>query len=135
MFKEFYAVYPRKVGKLDAEKAWNQMTAHYDKNAILEGAKKFARLCISEGKEKQFIPYPASWLRAGRWMDEEHETIKPVPLFRPARTVDEAKQYLRSLGKPLSSEIERARSLEDLPAFAKMIPTSWNVVIPLRKEG
>lgn len=135
MFREFYRVYPRKVGKLDAEKAFRQMTSRgYEPEAIINGAKKFAAIVAAEGKEMQFIPHPASWLRAGRWMDEEHETIKPEPVVRCARTLDELKEYRTSSGLGKNAEIERAKSLDELPVFLKMIPVSWNVT-PLKARA
>jgi hypothetical protein len=130
MFDEFYRAYPRKVGRLDAEKAWRQMTAKYDANAIIDGAKKFAAWCISEGKEARYIPHPATWLRAGRWMDGElHETIKPEPVVRPAQTVAEVLAFYKAAGKPITPEIECAKSVEDLPVFARMVPAN---VFPMK---
>lgn len=127
MFKEFYGAYPRKKAPLDAEKAWNQMIAKgYDPIKMIDGAKKFAAECRTEGREQKYTPYPASWLRAGGFLEYDHETIKPQPLFRPARNVEELKQYLRSVGKPVSPEIERARDVNDLPAFARMVPCDWH---------
>lgn len=131
-FEVFWSLYPRRVGKLDALKAWNQMTRQYDPEAILEGAKRFAR---EPHPESQFIPYPASWLRAGRWMDGDlRETIRPEPMFRAARTVDELKAFYESAGKTITPEIARARSVEDLPAFARMVPKDWNVS-PMKRTG
>ena len=134
MFERFYSVYPRKVARLDAEKAWNQMIRRYDAETIIKGAETFARAMADEGKEPQYIPYPASWLRAGRWMDQEQETIKPQPIFRPATSVEEVKAFYASVGKPVSPEIAKAKSVNDLPAFARMIPVSFNVV-RLRREA
>ena len=137
-FNRFYAVYPRKVARLDAEKAWMQMTRQYDPADIIRGAEKFARLMASEGKEQQFIPYPASWLRAGRWMDGElQETIVPRPEDSPVRKVqslDELKYVLAarnggSIPSNLQLDLKRAQSLEDLPTWLRntMVPKD-NVV-------
>ena len=123
-FRRFYAAYPRKVAKLDAEKAFMQMTRRYDAEEIILGAQKFAQTMAAEGKEQQFIPYPASWLRAGRWMDEDQETIKAEPVVRPARTVEEVKAFFRASGKPVTAEIERAKSVDELPVFARMVPNA-----------
>ena len=137
MFKEFYSIYPRKKSPLDAEKAWKQMLAQgYTEQQMIDGAKKFAAECRAEGREAKYTPYPASWLRAGGFLDYEHETIKPQPLFRPARTVDELRQYLQSIGKPVSAEIAKARDVTDLPAFARMVPADWHPnVTQIRKAG
>lgn len=67
-FLAFWSVYPRKVAKLEALKAWKQMTREYDPADIIAGLRR--NLAGLERRERQFIPHPASWLRAGRWMDE-----------------------------------------------------------------
>jgi hypothetical protein len=71
-FDLFWECYPRKKAKLDALKAWNQtkdvrppieeiiaaletMTKEYDWRSDPKGV---------------FLPYPATWLRAGQWDDE-----------------------------------------------------------------
>lgn len=134
MFDRFYAIYPRKIARLDAEKAWRQMIGRgYDAERIIAGAEKFARLIAKEGTEKHFIPYPASWLRAGRWMDDElTETIKPQPIVRPAQTVQEVIDFYRAAGKPVTPEIERAKTVADLPSFARMVPVN---VIPMKRSA
>ena len=126
MFSKSWAVYPRKVGKLDAEKAFNQMARRYNPEAILAGAEAYARQWAADGIELRFTPHPATWLRAGRWMDLEHETVTAQPLFRTARSVDELRTYLRSVGKAITVEIEKAREVSELPAFARMVPINWN---------
>lgn len=144
MFERFWKTYPRKVGKLDAEKAWKQMARSYDVDAIVRGAEIFARACTYEGKEMQFIPYPATWLRAGRWMDAElQETIKPSEADCPVRkveTLDELRAWLfETHGKipaNLALDIDKARDLMDLPAFMRntMVPKGWRPrVTQLRK--
>lgn len=132
MFERFYGAYPRKVGRLDAEKAWNQMIKRYDAEAIISGAEKFARECANEGRDKQYIPHPSSWLRAGRWMDGEYqETIKPKAneyLMRKVANLDElkaliVKQY-GSIPPNLAPEINRAKSLADVSEVLrnKLVP-------------
>jgi hypothetical protein len=133
-FDDFYRIYPRKVARLDAEKAWKQMMARgYEPSEVIAGAEAFAKQCRKEGKEQQYIPYPASWLRAGRWMDAElTPTIVAEPVMRPAQTVDEVLAFYKSAGKPISPEIAKAKTVDDLPVFARMIP---NNVTPLRRVG
>lgn len=142
-FEKFYSVYPRKIARLDAEKAWRQMSRQYDPEKIIDGAEKFARLCDAEAKEKQYIPYPASWLRAGRWMDGDlQETIVPQKsecLMRKVATLDELKASLvkQHGGIPanLAIEINRAKSLADVSEFLRNRLVPNLNVIPLRKEG
>ena len=67
-FAEFYLIYPRKVGKEAARKAFEKAAKSTDPEAIIEGASRFA--ADPNLPEKQFIPHPATWLNAGRWEDE-----------------------------------------------------------------
>lgn len=131
MFDKFYAAYPRKIARLDAEKAWMQMTRRYPPETIVSAAERFARSCAEEGTEKHFIPYPASWLRSGRFLDEEPETIKAAPVVRSARSLEELKAFLNSVGRPVHAEIQRARTVEELPTFMRMIPTDWKPTLAL----
>lgn len=67
-FESFYLVYPRKVGKQAALKAFIKAAKKSGPESIVEGVKRFAN--DPNLPDKQFIPYPASWLNAGRWEDE-----------------------------------------------------------------
>ncbi|MBA7561089.1 hypothetical protein ES708_02724 [subsurface metagenome] len=81
-FDQFWSLYPRKVGKKAASKAWDKAK---DKPALevllvaLEAQKKSEQWKKDGG---QYIPNPATWLNQGRWDDEAHETS----LQRLART-------------------------------------------------
>lgn len=68
-FDTFWQLYPRKCGKLIAEKAYRQALTKATACEIMDG---LAWQVVHEKwrTEPQFIPYPASWLRAGRWLDE-----------------------------------------------------------------
>ncbi len=70
-FAEFWIKYPKKKNKGDAEKAWK--AAHVDDVLLAEiiEAIETARRSPDWLKDNgQFIPYPASWLRAKGWEDE-----------------------------------------------------------------
>lgn len=67
-FDEFWAAYPRKVGKDDARKRYAQVTRRGAKpEEILAGLKR-TRFDTREGG--RFIPHPATWLNQGRWQDQ-----------------------------------------------------------------
>ena len=72
-FADFWACYPKKVAKLDAEKAWAKLTM-FDRDAV--NAVIDAHLAIWRRREAQFIPHAGTWLRARRWEDE-------IPRDRP----------------------------------------------------
>ena len=68
-FDRFWAAYPKKVGKLDAQKAFRQVKAPVEMLiASIEKQKNTSQWTNENGR---FIPNPATWLRQGRWMDEE----------------------------------------------------------------
>lgn len=88
-FAEFYALYPRKIGKKAAEKAWNQLhvTVEMEKQicAILEKRKQEDW----KGRNMKFIPYPGTFLRA-EGFDEEVEAKADDPLVSEAAGVSVA---------------------------------------------
>lgn len=67
-FVEFYAKYPRKVARADAEKVW----ARLQPDEALQG--RIMAALQSNGfdyrENGRFIPHPATWLNAARWDDE-----------------------------------------------------------------
>lgn len=67
-FDDFWAIYPRKVGKLAAQKAYAKAVKSAPHKAIMDAASAFE--IKSRGKEAEFIPHPATWLNAGRWLDD-----------------------------------------------------------------
>lgn len=72
-FEIFYKAYPRHKSRGDAEKAWKSLKPDDALLAkimkALEVAKKDPNWQKNNG---QFVPYPASWLRAKGWEDEQN---------------------------------------------------------------
>jgi hypothetical protein len=77
-FAVFYGLYPRKMARKDAEKAWKSMTTDEQEKAI-EALPQHLKYWKIKETAKDFIPYPASWLRAGRYDDE----LDIEPLKKP----------------------------------------------------
>lgn len=73
-FDDFWLLYPRRVARRDAMKAWAQMTAAEQMAAVVAMV-DWRRVWAT--KDKEFLPYPATWLRGGRWEDELPETDGP----------------------------------------------------------
>lgn len=67
-FAEFYAAYPRKVGKGQARKAYAKALKITSHDEIMFGLSQ--QRPSMEAKEKQFIAHPATWLNGERWDDE-----------------------------------------------------------------
>lgn len=71
-FDAFWHVYPRKVGKDAARKAFEKRKPDDDLLRIMIGAVKRQSKLPSWTKDGgQFIPHPSTWLNEGRWMDDE----------------------------------------------------------------
>lgn len=91
-FDDFWAVWPRKVGKLDARKAWDKAIREgSDPFEIIAGAHRLAAV----SSDKQYIKYPQGWLNGHRWEDEDEDLPQARPVGQPARTTDafEADSY------------------------------------------
>jgi len=74
-FDKFWKVYPRKLSKQAAEKAWDRTKKTRPSIEILLAAVE-AQKKTTEWKpeNKRFIPHPATWLNAGGW-DNEIESM------------------------------------------------------------
>lgn len=84
-FCRFWAAYPKKKSKGDAEKAWGKIKPDEQLTARIIAAVEQAKTQTEWRKEGgQFIPYPATWLNAKRWEDEAIVTVPPP---RPERKV------------------------------------------------
>ena len=70
-FAEWWPHYPKKVKKLDAEKAYKAaLKRGVTPKELLDGLQRQKAVWKAKGTEPQYIPYPATWLRAGSWEDE-----------------------------------------------------------------
>ena len=70
--QDFWAEYPRKVGKFMARKAWIKVEPWDQETCdeIFSGLSRWLAYWRSRGTEPDFIPYPATWLNQHRWEDE-----------------------------------------------------------------
>jgi uncharacterized protein YdaU (DUF1376 family) len=68
-FRQWYAIYPRKVGVGQAEPAYRKARKVVSAETLLASVRRFAGQC--EGKEPQFIAHPSTWLNGRRWADED----------------------------------------------------------------
>jgi len=98
-FEEFWREYPRKVGKLKAEKSWARHRLHHEK--VMEGLHSW--LNSLDWQDVQFIPYPATFLNSRRW--EEQPTM---PIYRSDPREVSAEKHAENLR--LLAELERERA-------------------------
>lgn len=66
-FSAFWAVYPRKVAKAAARKAWDRAIRRAPDHVIIRGAQAYA---ADPNRELEFTAHPATWLNADRWEDD-----------------------------------------------------------------
>ena len=70
-FERFWAVYPRRAGRGQAEKALKAVQAAraVDFEVMLDAVRRYA--IKMQGSEPQFTCHPATWLNGKRWTDNE----------------------------------------------------------------
>jgi hypothetical protein len=71
LFEEFWRVYPRKVEKGVARKAWRNAVKRATAEEIIAGAKRYAALKL----DLEFTKHPGPWLNADRWLDEGQKVV------------------------------------------------------------
>lgn len=80
-FAEWWARYPRKIGKGAARTAWARAIKKADTETISRALRRQAAVWVAEGTEDRFIPHPATWLNQERWDDEGKEVgVTPADL-------------------------------------------------------
>ena len=77
LFESWYKMYPRKVGKGGARKAFKSALKKADYETLCRGRDAFIEEAV--GKDKSFIPYAATWLNQERWTDDQKD-INPIPI-------------------------------------------------------
>jgi len=77
-FIDFYNLYPRKMGRKDAERSWNRLTSDQQSDC-LDAMPNYLKYWKIKETAKDFIPYPATFLNQERWTDE----IDIEPLKKP----------------------------------------------------
>jgi len=65
-FDVFWDIYPRKVGKREAEKAFARATTVASTEEIIAGVQKYAS---DPNRVDTFTAHPTTWLNQGRWSD------------------------------------------------------------------
>lgn len=71
-FEAFWKIYPRKVGRTDATKAWGKAITRASQDEILDGLRHYA---FSE--DPKYQPHAASWLNGNKW-EYEPDTEPPT---------------------------------------------------------
>ena len=83
-FDAFWAAYPKKYSKGAAEKAWQAIDPGRELLETMLRKLAAAKACPDWTKESgQYIPYPATWLRARGWEDEIRPIAHSPPKWKP----------------------------------------------------
>lgn len=105
-FDSFWSVYPRKVGKKEAHKAFERACRDAMPTVIVAGAVRFRD---DPNRLPEFTPHPTTWLNQGRWDDD------PLPpragTGRNAVKTNELQESLR-----LAAERDAAREQKEIGA-------------------
>jgi hypothetical protein len=105
-FEQFWEIFPRRVGKGTAKKAFKHAAERASFAEILDGARRYAKDCV--GRETQYIKHPSTWLNADCWLDEPEKPNKGTVLAGPWKPVRPEPEG------PKISEEERQRNLAKL---------------------
>lgn len=76
LFELFWEVWPKRVGKADARRAWAKAVKKADPESIVSAATAYAASPYKP--ELQFIPMPATWLNGERWLDDQPQPSQVV---------------------------------------------------------
>lgn len=114
-FAQFWQVYPRRVAKGAARRAWDRLMSSPDApplSAILQAASSYA----STATDPRYICHPATWISQERWADEE-----PTRPAEPIRETDEERRALSLAGAYRLSGRSRDDLAESLSAYPEEV--------------
>jgi hypothetical protein len=105
-FDAFWRIYPKRVGKIDARRAWDRALTRVELGRLMAGAETYVRYIQGDPWRKQFTKDPATWLNKGCWDDEldfgppnrnGHQKTIPPRVSATDRAVDEVRTAFREL--------------------------------------
>lgn len=79
-FETFWTIWPKKMGKGAARKAFSRATRRADPATIIAGAERISREWDAmPAVEHKYVPYPERWLNADRWLDQTFDELLTKP--------------------------------------------------------
>jgi hypothetical protein len=78
-FDKFWELYPKRIAKADALKAWNKATKKKTADELIALTKAYSE---SKLPDMTYIPYPASWLNKELYESVEVQENKPLQKLR-----------------------------------------------------
>lgn len=96
-FDDFYSIYPRKISKQAALKAWTKLSKEksFDPERIISNTRNFADTCKLIETKVNFIPHPSTYLNQKRYAD--YWAVDPEGLAKGKETkFDSAFNFLKN---------------------------------------
>ena len=90
-FQAFWDRWPRKVAKLEAEKAWKKHVTPADEEPIQKALDW--QVPILEARDPEHRPHAATWIRGRRWEDEPPPEKREKPTQTPSRSFDSLPEW------------------------------------------
>lgn len=120
-FEVWYKLYPRKVSRWNAEKAWSKLSEN-QRILALDWLKKYIIYWKKKGTQKEFIPHPATWLDITdqRWNDD----LSEVPETAIIQTNEKAKEEDEIDRK----NAEEKEALDRKIAYYQKDPVKWKQI-------
>lgn len=86
LFAEFWARYPKKKAKEDAQRAWDKRRPNSDLLAVMLSALERQKSTPDWQKDSgRYVPLPATWLNGARWTDAVEVEVAADGLSDTAR--------------------------------------------------
>jgi hypothetical protein len=123
-FATFYAAYPKKRNRADAEKAFAKLNPDESLLQTMLEAVEVAKRSRDDWRKDggQFIPYPASWLNGRMWEDEPDQTEYSAAELDVMDAYNERMPEIwpRAVAAPFSAT--RASAIREFLGFAPTKP-------------
>jgi hypothetical protein len=125
---EIYAAYPRKVARLAAIKAIDKALSMISAPALLERVQHYAQHC--RGKEKKFIPHPATWFNQGRYFDiDDDPDAWPIgPEIPVGEAWALALDAVRTVGRHSPGSTKTPRDVLPAAVYDATRAVGWNKI-------
>lgn len=116
-FKKFWEVYPKKTSKRDAIGAWVKMAPDKELFSVIIASIVAHKFKSEQWQNKQYIPYPGSFIRGRMW---DNEIIEKTPEKTAPQYNMPVGGYYKSKPVPVSTEKGKAIKQKAFDDMAKL---------------
>lgn len=96
--ERLYQEYPRKANKGDALTAIRKALKEVGFDTLHEAVVEYAKACKACRLKKEFIPYPASWIRARKWEDDREDWWRGAVEVEAVDAYERLRKFARKYG-------------------------------------